>query len=238
MRAALLLLGLLLFGFTAHAQTLDVVFDIDWTLVYPLKEAPPKITKDIIEVHGQYYRISDGASEVLSSLKQKKDIRISFFSGGDKARNLELLGKIKLSDKESAADLAYKILHKEDLLKISEDPSLPFTSQYKKDLSLVNSDLDRVILIDDSKDFTLPQQRKNQLWLGETYNFYENASELPTTPRQYDPPDLARWSEERRKLLTVQELIEDLYDKRHQPNLLEHMPRRLPSKLHPCNQYF
>jgi hypothetical protein len=236
MKVLLLFLGIFFLP-ASYGQIIDVVFDLDWTLVYPLSERP-QMMEEILEVEGKYYRLTDWSKEVLLQLHRKPDVRVSFFSGGESSRNLELLKKIRLNDELSALDIAYKVLSKNDLTTVNEDPSLAFTQRFKKDLTLINADLSRVVLVDDSREFVLPDQKKNQLWLGETYNFYATQDELPKLPRQYDPPDPARWGRERKKMLSVYGALDEIYQHRSEKDVLRRLPVELPTPIDPCNLHF
>ncbi len=235
-----ILLGLLVhYSWSCFGQTIDVVFDLDWTLVYPLENSHSANTAKVIWAQGKPYRITEWTSEVLGELSKKRDLRISFFSGGDKIRNIELLKQIILPNQKSAFDIAYKTLHEEDLIEINSDESLAFTSRFKKSLTKINPDLDRIILVDDSIGFTPPEQRRNQLWLGETYDFYEDSNDIPAIKREHDPPTIQHWKNERNKLLSVYNEVEKVYLKRHSKKPLEFLPTKIgPPPPNPCFLYF
>lgn len=159
----------LLISLNIFAQV-DVVFDIDWTLVSQvdgLDSANSRTYKSL----GDYYRLTDGAQEIIEDLIEDKKVRVSFYSGGSEARNLDLLSQIKLSNGESLLDVSYKVLSKKHLIEVSSDPDLRFSERLKKDLTLVNENLNNVVLIDDIKHFTPLNQRKNVIWTGKTFTF-------------------------------------------------------------------
>lgn len=212
-----------------------MIFDIDWTIVYPLKGDVVVDNINVIMADGEPYRLTTWTQEVLHRLSQKPDLRISFYSGGNATRNAELLKAIILPDGKSAYDIAYKILNKEDLVVVSTDPTLPFTKRFNKDVSKVQPDLRRVIHVDDSFKFTLPGQERNQVWLGETYNFYENFEDIPEHPTRFDPPNFQAWEHEKHKLISVYEMIEKVHAKRDEVNPLLYLPTHLPTTSGTCN---
>jgi hypothetical protein len=160
-----------LLSFNLFAQ-IDIVFDIDWTLVSQVDEfdsANSRVYKSL----GEYYRLTDGAQEIIEDLLDDKRIRISFYSGGSEARNLDLLGQIKISNGESLLNISHKVLSKKDLIEVSKDPKLKFTERLKKDLTLVNKNLNNIVLIDDVKTFTPLSQRSNVIWTGKAFSFQD-----------------------------------------------------------------
>ena len=205
-----LLLGLFFFSALAKAEDFHVVFDIDWTLVYPLENAPLTPDPNMVEVEGKWYRFSDHAGESIEKLAQEPGVKVSFFSGGEKSRNLKLLEKLKLPSGQNALSLAHKVLHAEDMTVVSEDKTKKFSERFKKDLTKISTDLDRIILIDDVKHFTVPGQEKNLVWLGDTYNYaasYQEARLRARTRPQYEAPSHAAWKSERAKISRVSESV-------------------------------
>lgn len=188
---------------------IDIIFDLDWTLVKQvdaLGEDPSKF----IQVHDEFYRIGDGTRELLEFLFSKKNIRVSFFSGGKYDRNSSLLKKVHTRF-GSAFDNAYKVLSYTDLTEVSTDKTLPFSERFKKDISLVNMDLSRVLLVDDDKRFLLNKvQTRNFLWLGETYKHYETFPSVPINDDVYVPKTKSKWEYDRRKLYMVKDLLEEV----------------------------
>jgi len=197
---------------TPLEKTHHVVFDLDWTLVYPLKNTPSNPGPLEVLVEGKWYRIADGAGELLESLSQQPNLQLHFFSGGKKSRNLALLKKIQAPSGKSAFELASKILSQDDLTDF--DPKAEkFSDRWKKDLRKIDSDLDRVILVDDIENFSLPGQEKQVLWTGKTYNFYDQFSSVPKFGREeWDPPNQQEWLREREKLKTIREEISRRWD--------------------------
>lgn len=202
----------------AKAQTLapdstlksfHLVFDLDWTLVYPLENSPKQPGPLDVLVEGKWYRIADSTGDVLESLSQLPNVKIHFFSGGKKSRNLELLKKIRLPSGKTALDIAQQTLHYDDLTEV--DPKAKkFSDRWKKDLSKVHSDLERVLLIDDIENFSMPGQEKQLLWTGKTYNFYDQFSSVPKkSTDKWDPPTREEWLRERNKLIALRNEILD-----------------------------
>lgn len=200
-----LLAFLFLLSGLATAQV-DIVFDLDWTLVYSVDEELASEARTI-RVEGKYYRLADGAEDVIAALHSSPDFRVSFFSGGEKARNHKLLKQIFLpNSNKSLYEVAHKILSKEDLAVHSTDPDAAFTQRYKKDLRLVNEDLGKVVLIDDLKEFTPAGQKKNLFWLGKTYVYAEDFASA--SYGAYSPPSELAWLHERKKLYWTYDALE------------------------------
>ena len=149
---------------------IDIVFDLDWTLVYSEKNVSNEVSA--IDIGDGYkYVLSDNALEIIKKLYRTPGVRISFYSGASKDRNIKLLENILFDPNtgENLRDIAYKVLSFDDLVEV--DPrATKFAQHYKKDLSKISNNLDNIILIDDSKDFVLPDQTKNQLRLAPTYS--------------------------------------------------------------------
>lgn len=182
------------------APDFHVVFDLDWTLVYPLEAAPNPPDPLAVQAAGKWYRYSDGAAESIQRLLER-GVKVSFFSGGDTTRNLELLRQLRLPNGTTAAQAAHKILNAEDLTRVSEDNTLKFPQRFKKDLRKITPDLDRVVLIDDIKEFSLPGQERNMRWTGPTYNFSANYDESAARiNREWEAPSLEAWKQERSKI--------------------------------------
>jgi hypothetical protein len=202
---SILLTALGLFAPLASAQVLDVVFDLDWTLIYnttpELAKAEPK---DTFKIDGHDYRFADHALEVLDLLRATPGIRLSYFSGGDAARNREVIKEIK----RRVPVKFYRSLDTHHLHSVSDDTSLRFRERFKKDLA-GKFDLARVVLVDDVREFAFKGQEDLVLWLGETYEDwprYELRS-IDTRPAQYFAPDFKAWAREREKLVRALGLI-------------------------------
>lgn len=117
---------LILFTFistSSYARYIDIVFDIDWTLVYPVNDLSEITnTSRLYHLNGEYYRLADGAEEIIDDLIKNKNVRISFFSGGLEKRNIDLLKSIMLpNSNKSLYEISHKVLSKKDLSVVSDD---------------------------------------------------------------------------------------------------------------------
>ena len=75
------------------SDKIDIIFDLDWTIVKQVDSIGSDPLK-YIEVSGEFYRIGDGAVELLNYLFSQEQVRVSFFSGGKYDRNSKLLKKL------------------------------------------------------------------------------------------------------------------------------------------------
>ncbi|WP_044557440.1 hypothetical protein [Halobacteriovorax marinus] len=192
---------------------IDIIFDLDWTLVKQV-DAVVGDDSNYIHVGDEIYRLGDGAVELLDFLFSKQGIRVSFFSGGKFSRNSELLKKIKTRH-GNAFDLAYRVLSYEDLTKVSSDEGLSFSKRFKKDIRLVTQDVSNTLLIDDDQRFLLSESyRKNLLWMGETYKHFESFTDITNFSDQYVPLSQEQWQYDRRKLYFIKDILEKSLEKR------------------------
>lgn len=203
---------LLTFGtvvLASPAAPIDIVFDIDWTTFYTVHPDKPNQADDkAIIVEGKAYRPTDHLGEVLEKLSQRPEVRISFFSGGERSRNETLLKAFKLPSGRSAYDIAYKVLSKENLTTVSEDASLGFSERYKKSMAgiLPGATAERTILVDDQVNFAV-KPWKAVASLG-VFNFQKEFD--PSNAREaYFPKDKEQWLAERDKALMWQALLEE-----------------------------
>jgi len=201
-------------------QDLHIVFDLDWTLVSPIENA--STGKNIIRVGDESYRLHNGAIELLEKLFKTPGLKISFFSGGPRERNIELLSKIELyQGRGNAHEMAFKILSKEDLTRLEDVPETArFSEKFKKDLTKISSNLENVVMIEDNPYFALnPEHSKSFLYLGDTYKYFESFEESQialkklTNPTEielsYYPKNWAEWKINYDRLQLVQNSIED-----------------------------
>jgi hypothetical protein len=196
----------------ASSQTIDIVFDLDWTLIKQLKRGEKLTGDNILYYQDEVYRLNDGALELLEYLNSKKNIRVSFFSGGGKFRNEAVLKKMKVG-KGSAFDMAHKILSKDDLEVRSQDTSLTFTDRYKKNLLKVNSDLSNVLIIDDDIRFAAnADQERNFLFLENVKYHFESPSDIHFGGGQFDPKTKAEWFFDKNKIYIVSDILENSLD--------------------------
>ncbi|KHD89569.1 MAG: hypothetical protein OM95_03030 [Bdellovibrio sp. ArHS] len=191
-------------------QPIDIVFDIDWTTFYTVHpENKNELSAKNLEVEGKFYRPTDYLPEVIEFLlKNHSEVRISFFSGGTKARNIALLNKVTLSDGRSLLDISHRILSFEDLTRVSHNETLKFSEQYKKVLSegLPDWNPQRTLLIDDQPEFA-QKPLKSVSSLGH-YNFQESFDAGRSTEKFF-PASYEQWQQERRKALVWLAIIEN-----------------------------
>ncbi|MNT29210.1 hypothetical protein D3C72_1649400 [compost metagenome] len=114
--------------------------------------------------------------------------RISIFSGGPKARNHGLVDyMLKKIHEKGAADFSfYKVLNFEDL------------SEGQKDLTKINKDLSRVVIVDDNRKFRMAGQERSFYLLEKTYRFHPEFQD--GLSHEFDPPSKSAWRSERNKI--------------------------------------
>lgn len=185
---------------------IDLIFDIDWTTFYSVD--PSQKDPQTLMVEGKLYRPTDHLVEVLETLITKHpEIRISFFSGGDRSRNEALLKSLHLSDGRSLFAISYRVFSKEHLTTVSQDETLPFSSRYKKVIEglIPHWNPAKTLLIDDQVEFARPPLRAVSS-LG-VFNFMQKYD--PTlTSQKYFPPNQQIWKIERNKALLWLAMIE------------------------------
>ncbi|HEX7672907.1 MAG TPA: hypothetical protein VF412_01980 [Bdellovibrio sp.] len=191
------------------SQPIDIIFDIDWTTFYTINPTDPnQADSNIIWVEGKAYRPTEHLGEVLESLLQHPEVRVSFFSGGERSRNEALLKAFRLPSGRSAFDVSYRVFSKEDLSVVSTDATMPFSKRYKKSLEglLPNATPERAVLIDDQPEFAKAP------WVGVSslgrFNFQKNfdASKIPMS---FFPENREQWMAEKDKALMWKTLLEE-----------------------------
>lgn len=204
---------LLVLGFQgralAHSEPIDIVFDIDWTTFYSIDPNDPSQTdKNIISVGGKYYRATDHLAEVIESLLKHPEVRISFFSGGERSRNEALLSKVALSNGKTLKDVTFRVFSKEDLTSVATDANLKFSDRYRKSLNgiLPGANPGRAILIDDQIKFALAPW-KAVFSLGK-FNF-QNEFQSVKSGQAFFPADTSEWIAEKDKALMWKALLEE-----------------------------
>ena len=218
---------------TDRLKPVHLVFDIDWTLVSPLREADIALYKGdprLIEVEGLHYRLSNGADVALRRLLDFNRrlgydyVKLSFFSGGSRTRNEALLKKIVIDPvtHKTAFDIAEKVLSFENLKdhfpELShEEKKLEFAERYQKNLGRFFEDLSRTIAIDDTPKFYRGSESKNLLWVGETYSdfpsFVAAASAYAKEPTsKYIPPNFTAWFADQNRVLIAELELESALD--------------------------
>jgi len=152
-----------------------IVLDIDWTIVTPLEDNRAKEAfkglESYIELNdGSAYLLKEGVLEILDAISQSDQYKVSFFSGGKKERNIELLKHIKIKNGKTAFEVADKVLSFDDLSTVSKDQNLRFSERLKKDLMKSGSPLEKTILIEDIPHFAKGARAREQtIWIGDTY---------------------------------------------------------------------
>ena len=132
-----------------------VIFDLDGTLVESLGHG---VSGDVTLSSGESYKIFAHA-QALVEVAYEQGLEVHFFSGGPKARNLDLLSRLKLSNGSSFLDIAVSTHHFEDLTDLGDSPNAKyFTDRYRKDLSKVG-ELKDLVLIDDNRYFPLNEKQ-------------------------------------------------------------------------------
>jgi hypothetical protein len=191
-------------------SSIDVVFDLDWTLISKVKEES-RGSAEVIIVGEELYRVHDWARELVTALVLDPNYRVSFFSGGPMDRNIKVLESIKIMDgsQRSFLDISHKTFHREDLLFVDaparlENPA-PADS-WKKDLRKINNDLNKVVMFeDDSRHALNIKQRENILWMGMSYYHIDSNKELKMAQKSlvgdsFVPPSVDKWKLQRNKL--------------------------------------
>lgn len=211
---------------------IDIVFDLDWTLVSENINTSQKLFIDNrVTVKGIEYRINDWALEMITELSTRQNVRISFYSGGKIERNKELLSKLKLMDNtnRSFLDIAYKVKSFSDLYKVPESQILGdmFADKFKKNLLEINEDLSNLIIIDDNYKFAIDEiQKKNMFWLGPSYIHYESYKHTPTeliddSIKKFVPKSASEWFVGRNKLLFIWGILDKALDNSKNKNFVD-----------------
>lgn len=230
------------------SEFMHLVLDIDWTIVTEIKD-PRQIIKPhprVIEVLGIKYFINEGLEELIIEALKYPDVKISFFSGGKRARNVELLSKIKLKDGKSLKDIATNILSSEELVKNEHAPeNSPFATRFKKDLTLISKDLWQITMLDDTPNFvldTFEKQSDSVFFIGTAFEYFDTFEKTEGQAGEYVPNSYEAWLLNRKKLFILKEAFVESYrdSKRGEGTLLEGMKKRerlLDLKSHKWNAY-
>ncbi|MDG0815595.1 hypothetical protein [Bdellovibrio svalbardensis] len=193
----------------AQAAPIDIVFDIDWTTFYSIDTTSPnQIDNQNIAIEGKTYRPTEHLGEVLQALSLHPEVRISFFSGGEKSRNEALLKKLILPNGRRAFDIAYRVLSKENLQQVSEDSNLKFSQRYKKSFEglLPGATPQRTILIDDQVEFSkAPWKAVPSLGVFNYQKVFDNRQ----SAQQFYPSTEQAWLNEKDKALMWKSLLEE-----------------------------
>lgn len=240
MRSFLAGLFLVLSSLSAGAsRPIDVVFDLDWTLLLSTDEAKARADGRLIFRHGEHwYRLTDHALEVLRAIHENPRYRVSYFSGGAVDRNRAVVAwiyELLNANRAERPFVPHRVLSFDDLTKRPGVPEAArFTERHGKDLTRVGADLalPRAVLIDDAGAFAEPGQEKNMLWLERSFN---DRPVFPFTgaPDKYDPMDAREWLTERHKLVWAFDLLEESREaaERSGTELRDELDRRMSEAL-------
>jgi len=185
----------------------DLVFDLDRTLFYSLDQATGD-PRDLAYVEGWNYKIALGVRELLTTLSKRDDVTISFFSGALESRNIELLKAFNLLD--LANGRVYSKQHLTQIL-VSDDYTHKFEDIFRKDLRIINPDLNNILLIDDKKMMSYFDQENNVAWLDKPYDYFESfekAANCGSRCTRLVPPTKAEFELEQAKLLWMFEMVD------------------------------
>jgi hypothetical protein len=197
---------------------IDVVFDLDWTLLYASNAESAGIdASNVVHVEDKTYRLADYAQEAIAHLLSTGRYRVSFFSGGQDSRNAAVVARLydEVKTRTGRRYAPHAVGGFDELTRTSAPDTAPFAERLKKDLKTIlpDVDLERAVLIDDSKAFAPPGQEGNMLWLQATY---EDAPDLDALSNQYKaahakylPPDEKAWALERNKIAWAVGVIEE-----------------------------
>lgn len=213
---------------------MDIVFDIDLTVVSTIYDEegtdllrdPSDVKKSTFDISfknpelegkvvTETYRKFDGVTDLMLELKRLQSegfVRVSFFSGGHEARNKELLKNIKLTDGTSLYDLATpeRIFSRTDMKATGLKPPARIRERFKKDLTIVNPNLEDVIIVDDIKEFVPDSQKKNMFWIDEKFPYRDRIyGTLPV-------PDAQTLYRERNKFDWISHYLLEALEKRKQ----------------------
>ena len=198
------------------AGSKHLVFDIDWTIVSEVKGFDPEVASSgkLITVEGHNYIANPGLAQLIEEILSKGDVKISFFSGGKRSRNTEILSKIKLRDGRSLRDIAYKILSNEELIKMKGVPEdAPFSKRYKKDLTLISKNLDQLIMLDDTSDFVIEEnQKRHVFFIGSSFEYFSDFKKSVGLSGKYIPKNQEEWLLDHSKLIILKGAFSDAYD--------------------------
>jgi len=206
-------LALLILFFATAAGATDLVFDLDWTLIYTTRESAVSADPSHTFTHGRLtYRFSDLAFDVLMELHRLPGVRISFFSGGGSERNEQVVRLLyqELNRRARIGEsFAPHRIGSRDLLS-AIGTSGRFAERFKKDLTRLIPDvkLDDALLIDDS-GFAMPGQELNLVQLPRALDdipVYSSAEWRSSSLREI-PSDEHEWALERNKMAWVLGLI-------------------------------
>jgi hypothetical protein len=184
-------------------MSINIVLDIDGVLacntVENVKQALFFKNKGAIMTAIKTHYLFPGVIEFIQFLFRRENIKVSFFSSGDKERNIifvEQLLKLALQE-QGYEEVKHKVrvLSRDDLTVPDDKENVEHHRVYglwagnkQKDLSKVLCEedlLDNTILVDDTPSYVACGQAKNVLYVDSTEN--RNFEILPSTCNSYHP---------------------------------------------------
>jgi len=216
-----------------------VVFDLDGTLLYTVDDSYEG-RDGVYRFKDEYYKTAFGSAETIQYLLDQENVKISFFSGGSKERNLSILKKIKLDSGLSLLDIAYKVFHQQDL-----------SSEKTKDLLKVSRDLDHVVLVDDQLSHIHVGQSQNMFHIESAYWYFENfesvmEERLRFPDKTYLAPNLSEFKREKKKFQWILGILSTAISKESDEGLAQRVFRlthdfngkQVPRSSHHFERYF
>lgn len=187
------------------AKTFNIVFDLDWTLIYNTRENSEG-TADVVLSEKESYKFADGAGEIIEALLGIPGVKVSFFSGGPASRNEEVLKKLILPSGRSAFEIAYQIRSFADLERRPGVPdSVHFTKRYRKNPDSIDHNSENTIIVEDSPQFIDLLQQANVLWIGAPYEYIDREEQVFDPEfrdgKIYIPNSIEDFKRERQKLI-------------------------------------
>jgi hypothetical protein len=186
-------------------KEINIVFDLDWTLIYATRENSENVA-DVVLSSIESYKLADGAAEIIDYLSNIPGVKISFFSGGPADRNKKILQGLMLPSGKSAFDVAYKILSKEELeSRPNVSESSHFSLRFRKNLEKISKQTSNLLMLEDSPQFIDLSQLDSVIWIGNPYEYVDRpelVSDLNFRANlHYLPNNLLEWQLERTKLI-------------------------------------
>jgi hypothetical protein len=187
----------------------DIVFDIDWTLFYVLKDA----VAGSVDFEGQHFMPYRGLDRFFKILFEMiPNLRIHFMSGASEARIKKFLNEIKLDSVKPILDLTYTVVGVEGLHKReASETAQKFTEIYAKSFYSLTplAHPNRSILLDDQPDFALaPLRAANSLG---NYAHFLSFEEAQKSGSKYAPKSYREWELDRDRLALIIAVIEEAY---------------------------
>lgn len=196
---------------------IDVVFDLDWTLV-SLVEKGGGEGQNSVRVRHEVYRVNDYARELVTYLNSLEGVRVSFYSGGPEERNLPLLKNIKLLDGsgKSFYDVAHKIVSRDEMIEVdvSHIPNATNADRWRKNLLKIKGSLENLIMVEDDIRHALDDvQKSHTAWLGMSFRHFESFDLLVRDPKdQFLPGSKSQWVFHRNKLGILSGIIDEVIE--------------------------